>query len=63
MRVRFTADFDWAPPERRGLVTLAYRASSAVRLVRRQCGEAAIAAGKAEAVAAKGKANGENPRG
>lgn len=48
MRIRFTEDFDWSPPERKGLVTIAYRAGT-TKSVRRACGEAAIAAGKGEA--------------
>lgn len=45
-RVRFTQDFDWrATPA----VTMAYKAGT-VDLVTTPCAEAAIAAGKAEAV-------------
>ena len=45
MRVQFTAPFDWDPPERKGRVTLHFKPG--LRIVRRLCGEAAIAAGKA----------------
>lgn len=48
MRVRFIAPFDWDPPEKNGRVTLAYTVG--VRTVRRECGKAAIAAGKATEV-------------
>lgn len=47
MWVRFLRDFDFNPPERRGRVTVAYRAGM-VRLVRKCCADAAIAAGAAE---------------
>lgn len=46
MRVRFTAPFDWDPPELRGKVTLHFKPG--LRVVRRLCGEAAIQAGKAD---------------
>lgn len=46
MWVRFTASFDWDVPEYGNRVTLAFK-SGQVRNVRKQCGEAAIAAGKA----------------
>lgn len=52
MRVRFTRDFDWRVPERKGRVTLAYKAGQEVT-VRRVCGEAAVKAGAAEEVEAK----------
>lgn len=45
MRIRFTHPFDWDPPERKGRVTLAFVPGD--RTVRRECGEAAIKAGKA----------------
>lgn len=45
MRVRFTAPFDWDPPERRGRVTISFKPG--LRTVRKLCGEAAISAGKA----------------
>lgn len=45
MRVRFTEDFDWDPPEKFGKVTLAFKVGE--QTVRRECGEAAIAAGRA----------------
>lgn len=44
MRVRFLADFDYKPTPR---VTIAYRAGD-VRLVKRDCGERAMALGRAE---------------
>lgn len=45
MKVRFTADFDYRP---RTQVTIAYKADPArVHTVKRECGEQAIAAGKA----------------
>jgi hypothetical protein len=47
MWVRFTSDFDWRPPERKGTVTVAYRAGM-TKYVRKACAEAAIAAGKAQ---------------
>ena len=48
MRVRFSQDFDWTPPEQ-PLVTLAALAGEE-KTVRRAMGEAAIAAGKAVAI-------------
>lgn len=48
MWVRFLADFDWHPPEKKGRVHIAYKAGMTL-LVRRICGEQAIAAGKAVA--------------
>lgn len=55
-RVRFSADFDWKPTRQ---VTIAYRAG-AEELVTTPCATAAVAAGKAEKIASKGrgKANG-----
>lgn len=47
--VVFTAPFDWSPPERNGLTTLAFAPAEEPRSVRRLCAEAAIAAGKAVA--------------
>lgn len=44
MRVRFIADFDYKPTAQ---MTIAYRAGD-VRLVKRECGERAIALGRAE---------------
>ncbi len=44
MRVRFLADFDYKPTPQ---VTIGYRAGD-VRLVKRECGERAIALGRAE---------------
>lgn len=49
--VRFTADFDWTPPERR-TVTVAYKAAEKPMNVTRACAAAAKAAGKAVGVAA-----------
>lgn len=46
MWVRFVEGFVWAPPERKGRVSLVFQSGS-VLFVRRACGEAAIAAGKA----------------
>ncbi len=46
MRVRFTRDFDWDPPEHNGRTTIAYKEGAAGR-VRKACGEAAVAAGAA----------------
>lgn len=46
MKVRFIADFDYTPSGRRQ-VTIAYKASPATLTVKRECGEQAIAAGKA----------------
>lgn len=45
MKVRFTADFDYTP-SLRSKVTIAYKARWS-GTVKRECGEAAIAAGKA----------------
>lgn len=47
--VRFTAAFDWAPPERNGRFLIAYKPGR--HLVTRACAEAAIAAGKAASCA------------
>lgn len=44
--VRFIRDFDWYPPEKKGRIHIAYK-SGMVTLVRRKCGEDAIAAGVA----------------
>lgn len=44
MRVRFTHDFDYKPTRQS---TIAYKAGMALT-VKRECGEQAIAAGKAE---------------
>lgn len=49
MRIRFLADFDWSPPEFGGRVTMAYRKGSE-ETVTRDCGAAAVAAGRAEAI-------------
>jgi hypothetical protein len=49
MRVRFLRDFDWSPAERKGQDTIAFKAGQELT-VRRQAGEAAIAAGAAEEV-------------
>lgn len=46
MWVRFIKDFDWFPPEGRGRFHIAYKAGM-IELVRRKCGEDAIAAGAA----------------
>lgn len=47
--VRFTSNYDYRPSERRGRVTIAFKAG-AVRFVRRECASRAIAAGRAEEV-------------
>ena len=57
--VRFTADFDWSPPELNGVTTLAYRDGTKA-LVRRECELAAVAAGKAVRTTRKGEGHGEN---
>lgn len=46
MRVRFTADYDYKPTSQS---TIGYRAGMTC-VVKRECGEGAIAAGKAEEV-------------
>lgn len=46
MRVRFTAPFDWDPPEMHGRVTI-FKPAGFEGSVRRQHGEDAVAAGKA----------------
>lgn len=46
LRVTFTKDFDWSPPERNGRVHIAYKAGMTMT-VRRKCAEDAIAAGAA----------------
>lgn len=46
VRVRFTKNFDFRPPERKGRFTIAYKAGW-TGTVRRCCGDAAIAKGKA----------------
>lgn len=48
MRVMFTADFDYTPSAERR-VTIAYKAGQELT-VKREAGEAAIAAGRAEEV-------------
>ena len=50
MRVTFLRDFDWQPPERKGRVTIAYKAGMCL-LVRKICAADAIAAGAAVAAA------------
>lgn len=52
MRVRFKADFDYKPTSQS---TIGYKAGMLVT-VKRECGEQAIAAGKAEEVTLEGKA-------
>lgn len=52
-RVKFTADFDWKPTRQ---VTIAYRAGD-LEMVTTPCANAAIAAGKAEKITVKRKAN------
>jgi hypothetical protein len=47
MRVQFVKDFDWSPAEYGGRVTLAFKAGPEFQVVRRVCGEAAVAAGHA----------------
>lgn len=46
MWVRFTADHDFSPAARGGRVTIAYRVGQVVN-VTRECGAAAILAGRA----------------
>ena len=46
MRVRFTDNFDFRPPERKGRTTIAYKRGME-KTVRRICGEEAIGKGKA----------------
>lgn len=46
MRVLFTRDFDWPVPERRGRVVVAFK-EGMVLVVRRCCGELALALGVA----------------
>ena len=48
MRIKFTADFDYTPSAERR-VTIAYKAGQELT-VKREAGEAAIAAGRAEEV-------------
>jgi len=45
--VLFTSDFDWRPPEKKGRVTIAYKAGMKI-FVRATCAADAIAAGAAE---------------
>lgn len=47
MRVEFTRDFDWSPPEKRGRIHIAFKRGMRLT-VRRICAEAAIAAGAAK---------------
>lgn len=49
MHVRFLADYDYTPSADRR-ITIAYKAGQE-RSVRRECGEAAIALGRAEEIA------------
>lgn len=51
MWVRFSADFDFSPAEKGGLVTIAYKAGTAEN-VTRACADQALAAGKAEKIKA-----------
>jgi hypothetical protein len=56
MRVRFTMDYDWYPPETGRQSHIAYKAGMEM-LVRRQCALDAIAAGVAEKLPSKEKDN------
>lgn len=59
-RIRFTADFDYKPVPG---VTIAYRAGME-RLVKRDCADQAVKAGKAERASLRRKADdGEEPIG
>lgn len=51
MWLRFTGWFDFSPPERRGLVTISYRAGT-VAFVRRCCADLAISTGRDVAASA-----------
>lgn len=51
MRVRFLSRFDFVPPEKKGRVSIVYKAGMEMT-VRRCCGEAAVAQGKAVEVPA-----------
>lgn len=53
MRVRFTSDFDYKPTKQ---TTVAYQAGMEMT-VKRDCGEKAIAAGKAEEVLGSARMN------
>lgn len=48
MKVKFSAPFDFSPAALNGRVTIAYEAGKTYS-VTRECGEAAISAGKAQA--------------
>jgi hypothetical protein len=56
MRVRFLRRFRWVVPERRGRVALVFKPGE--KVVRRVCGEAAVAAGAAVLVSREGSSNG-----
>lgn len=63
MWVRFTRDFDFDPPARGGLVTLAYKGGTVVN-VTRECARLAKAAGAAvSAKSPRHETNGEEVRG
>lgn len=49
MRVRFTRDFDWYPPEKNGRVHIAYKAGMTLK-VRAACAKEAMAAGAAQPI-------------
>lgn len=54
MHVRFTGSFDYTPSDAM-TTTIAYKPSSKVLLVRRECGMRAVALGLAEEVQAPGR--------
>ncbi len=49
MRLLFTRDFTWSPPEKRGHVHIEFKEGMTL-FVRRKCAEEAIAAGVAETI-------------
>lgn len=53
-RVVFTSEFHWQPPEKKGAVTIVYRAGWS-GLVRKACAEAAVSSGAAQKLELKPK--------
>lgn len=61
MWVHFTADHDFRPQARKGRVTVAYKAGM-VANVTRECGEQAIAAGRAVTMKRRDRDDGKADR-
>jgi len=62
MRVKFVADFDYKPSGLGNRVTIAYKAGMDL-VVKKECGLAAVAAGKAVSEGSTAAANGDQSLG